>query len=244
MKITPLFLVSAVPLGLSAQIVQVVVDFGPNTSASTHYNFITKDSGTWNLANLVNVDGSSTGAALSFFLDTGISGIGDKGSEGINGPLVQDSYAWENLATDDLLYTTSLTNKMEMSMSGLTPGETYEFAFLGCRNAYSTYRPTEYSVTMGGETVSGWVNTTHNEDPPVIISLLSTADESGIASITVGAHSSASYGQYHINLLQVAPTSISAIPEPSMLALVLGLSVFPGWRRRRSRPRKPTQSFE
>jgi len=197
----------------------VLVDFGSTslTSDSSTYNNITTDSGSWSIADLVNSDGSASGAALTYSLATTPS----TKTEGIAG-LDQDGFLWDSSATRDSLFHSSTTELMTMSLTGLSDGQEYEFAFFGDRNAYSTYRPTIYSVTIGSTTEMDWANITHNGDSgPADIAIVNiVADATGSASIEIGP-GAGSDGQYHINVMQI--TAVTAVPEPSAFASLLGL---------------------
>lgn len=231
----PLLMLSVglLPVGLSGQI---LIDFGNPDAAlvsdPSRYNNITTSSGSWNISDLVDMNGSQAGMSLTFSFPGSLV----TKSEGISG-LDQDGFTWDTTATKDSLYTTSYTDLMSMTLTGLEDGHDYQFAFFGDRNAYATFRPTEYSVTIGSVTETDSINITHNGDSgPASIALVSiTADATGVATITVGARSDNADGQYHINVMQITDLT-SAVPEVSTYTALLGLaSLLVVFRRRLSR---------
>lgn len=210
----------ASPLALSAQSVSLVlVDFGTPTEMADagSYNNVTTDNASWSVADLINSDGSSTGASLTYSLPVAPS----TKSEGVSG-LDQDGFSWVTAATHDSLFHSSFTELMTISLTGLTDGQEYQFAFFGDRNAYATVRPTDYTVTIGATSTTDTIaSISHNGDSgPADIAIVNvTADASGLATITIGP-GTGSDGQYHINVMQI--TAVSAVPEPSMLSLLFG----------------------
>jgi hypothetical protein len=230
MKVTTLTLLtlSGFATVATAQ-VHMLVDFGNLASrhsvegADTNgnqWNYVTGASDT--IADLDLTSGAASGIGLAV---AGFTGPGT-----YNGGLTPNSslgdFAFPAVTDDALFFTDNLTPTL--TLTGLDNGLTYTLNFYGARVTTSS-RTTTYAIGLDSValvtsgTAIGSDGSNWNDDTIVSLSAMPTA-----GSLVVDLSATGGFG--YVNAM-----SISAIPEPSVLATLLGLGAlgFLSLRRRR-----------
>ncbi len=114
-----------------------------------------------------------------------------------------------------------------LTLSNLSPAETYDFYFFASRMNVSDNRETAYQVT-GGTTSTTYLNAANNTGNIVAVSGM-TPDANNQISITVSPGSNNNNGSkfYYLGVLEIA-----SVPEPTSMG-VLGLGAMALLRRHR-----------
>ena len=209
------FTLLMIPAIVSAQ--TILIDFANSqgtTTSTTSGQWNNSVSATWDIANLIDTSGSSTGIALDVTTNGGGTSLGPDVTAG---PGV---FGESNTIYNDAFFDATEGGIAPVfSFSGLNDSLTYTFTFFGSRDNTTT-RITNYATTASGTVTTVNLQTSgtglggsgihHNISNTA--SLVALTPSSGVIDITMNVVSG---GFAYVNAVE-----ISVIPEPSSLLLL------------------------